>query len=337
VTGTTVEPPTIISQPESQTVTAGTNVTLTVEAGGTDLTYQWQHNGTNIAGATDSSLSLTNVQQTDAGTYTVIVTNPGGSTTTDPIVLTVTDSARLPVILIAPQSQGVELGTDVVMSVVATNGTLTYQWRYYGHNIEGATSTSLFLTSVQFTNAGIFDVVVSNEYGSIVSPAATLSVRPWLSSHYADNQLTLTWPGPFTLQEAPECTGPYTDIISATVPYVVDVRLASRKFFRLAPIEFDLTITYLAGGEASLSVTGPQGLVFVIQASPDQQYWTDIHTNTAPATFVDVVPGQGVQRFYRVVPSWSMVSITPGTAPASAAPGQPDPAATRRTTTHELQ
>ena len=175
VTGTTVEPPTIISQPESQSVTAGTNVTLTVEAGGTDLTYQWQHNGTNIAGATDSSLSLTNVQPTDAGTYTVIVTNPGGTTTTDPIVLTVTDSVPAPVIVSAVQSQTVTAGSDVSFTVVASGSDLTYQWQFNGSNLPGATGSTLNLTGVQLADAGSYTVLVTNPGGTVAS-TATLSV-----------------------------------------------------------------------------------------------------------------------------------------------------------------
>ena len=79
VTPVTVAPPVIISGPESQTVQVGSPVLFTVEASGQDLIYQWQHNGSNIAGATSSGLALANVQLTDAGTYTVVVSNAGGS------------------------------------------------------------------------------------------------------------------------------------------------------------------------------------------------------------------------------------------------------------------
>src|SRR6185369_7618598 len=68
--------PTITTQPASQTVTAGSNATFSVVASGTaPLTYQWLFNGTNISGATNSSLTLTNVQSANAGSYTVTVTN----------------------------------------------------------------------------------------------------------------------------------------------------------------------------------------------------------------------------------------------------------------------
>ncbi|HZQ45592.1 MAG TPA: immunoglobulin domain-containing protein [Verrucomicrobiae bacterium] len=69
----------ISKSPTSQTVRAGTNVTLQVNAFGTPpLAYQWQFNSNNLAGATGLALTLTNVQSANAGVYNVIVTNAYG-------------------------------------------------------------------------------------------------------------------------------------------------------------------------------------------------------------------------------------------------------------------
>lgn len=75
--------PVITTQPASQTVNAGANVTFTVVAAGSSLTYQWKKDGLNlaIAGATTATLTLNNVTSLDAGQYTVVVSNSGGSTT----------------------------------------------------------------------------------------------------------------------------------------------------------------------------------------------------------------------------------------------------------------
>jgi Reelin subrepeat B/Immunoglobulin domain len=68
--------PSILAQPASQTVPVGSNATFTVLAGGaTPLDYQWQCNGKDIPGATDASLTLTNLQVADSGNYRVVVTN----------------------------------------------------------------------------------------------------------------------------------------------------------------------------------------------------------------------------------------------------------------------
>ncbi len=86
----TTSAPFITTQPSSQTVTAGSNVTFSVAASGSGtLTYQWNFGGTAIAGATSSSVTLSNVSASNAGSYTVTVTNSLGSVTSNAATLTV--------------------------------------------------------------------------------------------------------------------------------------------------------------------------------------------------------------------------------------------------------
>jgi hypothetical protein len=83
-------PPFITAQPQSLLVTRGGSAAFDVTAGGTGpLAYQWRHNGTNLAGATGSSFSRTNVQAADAGHYSVFITNVAGNVTSADAVLTV--------------------------------------------------------------------------------------------------------------------------------------------------------------------------------------------------------------------------------------------------------
>jgi hypothetical protein len=75
--------PIITAEPQSQVGYWGKSVTFTVTAGGTEpLSYQWQWNGVPIAGATESSLILTNLEATNAGNYSVVVTDAYDNTTT---------------------------------------------------------------------------------------------------------------------------------------------------------------------------------------------------------------------------------------------------------------
>jgi len=68
----------------------GTSVTFSVEATGRGpLKYQWHRNGTDIPGATQPTYTIPLVQVSDAGSYTVAVSNDGGTTPSDVAVLTV--------------------------------------------------------------------------------------------------------------------------------------------------------------------------------------------------------------------------------------------------------
>jgi sugar lactone lactonase YvrE len=83
--------PMIATQPASQSVQTGASVNFSVTASALPSpTYQWNFNGTVIGGATVSTFSLTNVRASDAGDYTVVVTNAVGSTTSSKASLTVT-------------------------------------------------------------------------------------------------------------------------------------------------------------------------------------------------------------------------------------------------------
>lgn len=76
--------PAITLQPKTQTVSGGTNVTFNVLAeAATPISYQWQHLGTNLPGATNATLTLTKVTPSHEGTYQVVVSATGGSTTSD--------------------------------------------------------------------------------------------------------------------------------------------------------------------------------------------------------------------------------------------------------------
>lgn len=84
------EAPSIITQPQSQTVGLGVNATFTAGAAGTaPLNYRWRFNGTNLSGEINSSFTRTNVQTADAGNYSVVVTNSVNSVTSAVATLTV--------------------------------------------------------------------------------------------------------------------------------------------------------------------------------------------------------------------------------------------------------
>jgi hypothetical protein len=88
---TVVSPLVITQQPTNQVVAVGSTASFSITASGTPpVSYQWSLNGTNLSGATNTSLVLSNVQPGQAGTYAVLVTNRFGSILSSNAVLTVT-------------------------------------------------------------------------------------------------------------------------------------------------------------------------------------------------------------------------------------------------------
>jgi hypothetical protein len=172
--------PAITTQPASQTVNSGANVTFAVSATGTaPLSYQWMKGGANISGATTASLTLSSVTTASAGSYTVQVSNSSGSVTSAAATLTVNAVAGAPSITTQPASQTVTVGANVTFTVAATGtAPLSYQWMLNSANISGATTATLTRSSVTTANAGSYTVLVSNSAGSVTSAAAVLTVNP---------------------------------------------------------------------------------------------------------------------------------------------------------------
>ena len=88
-------PPAITAQPQSQTVSQGSNVTLTVAATGTPVpSYQWRTNTINFPGQISGSLTVSNFQSAKAGNYDVVVANTAGSVTSSVATLYLNSPAR---------------------------------------------------------------------------------------------------------------------------------------------------------------------------------------------------------------------------------------------------
>jgi len=188
VTLTVNNPPSITLQPTGATQCAGTNVTFSVTALGSGLTYQWRKNGTNIPGATGTSYILSNITIGDAGNYDVVITGTCGTLTSSVATLTVNTP---PSITDQPDNLTACEGTNAVFSVTAVGTGLTYQWRKNGANIGGATNPVLTLTGITPVSAGNYDVVISGTCGNITSNTAILTValNPAITDHPDDQQV----------------------------------------------------------------------------------------------------------------------------------------------------
>ena len=132
----------ITNQPKSVVVHAHDIASFSVAASGTvPLSYQWSLNGTKIAGATSSSLTISNVVQTNLGTYAAVVTNAFGSATSSNAML-----SMYPFIATAFTGAVTYWGKAATFSVQAWGtGPLDYQWYQDGVAIQNATNQTLTL------------------------------------------------------------------------------------------------------------------------------------------------------------------------------------------------
>jgi hypothetical protein len=172
--------PTISTQPVSLTVTQGNAATFSVVASGTSLSFQWMKNGAVILGATSASYTISSTALSDAGLYSVLVSNSAGSVTSTAVSLTVNALIVAPSITTQPLSQSVTEGSPATFSVVASGTSPNYQWMKSGAAIAGATSSSFTLATTALTDAATYSVVVSNSAGSVTSSGATLTVNSTL-------------------------------------------------------------------------------------------------------------------------------------------------------------
>jgi uncharacterized delta-60 repeat protein len=173
-------PISIRAQPTNLAVVQGSTATLSVSAASTaPLSYQWFFNtDTALANATNASLTLTNVQLSDSGGYSVRVTNFLGAVTSSVASLTV---GLPPAITQQPQPTNILVGATFTLSVTASKPK-GYQWFFDGNplgdggRVSGATSATLTITNAQVSDTGPYRVVVTNSYASVTSSLATVIV-----------------------------------------------------------------------------------------------------------------------------------------------------------------
>lgn len=174
-TVTVVSPPTITFQPVGGTVTVKTAYTLSVVASGSGITYQWAKDGVNISGATGPVYNIGFAQATDAGSYTVTVTNAAGTVTSNAAAIAVVAEGA-PVITAQPLNQVAAVGGSAAFGVDATGAPPpTYQWNKGGTAISGATNAVYVLNPVQDADYGVYTVTLTNSVGTTTSNPAVLS------------------------------------------------------------------------------------------------------------------------------------------------------------------
>ena len=197
--------PVITSQPVSRVAGVSNNVFFTVAATGAPaVSYQWYFFNTPLSVAsnltsTAATLVLSNVS-IENGFYHVVISNSLGRATSAVVSLTLTNAAGFvflpsatnsagieitnsaPFLTLAPTNQSVLTNRTVLFTVEALGATpLAYQWRFNSNALdvlihETATNATLVLNNVAVTHGGFYDVVVTNDFGSVTSAPVRLTV-----------------------------------------------------------------------------------------------------------------------------------------------------------------
>jgi hypothetical protein len=185
--------PAILTQPQSRPAVPGGSAGFAVAAvGTTNLYYQWQFDGAGIAGASNSSFTVSNAQPMAVGDYSVIVSNIVNVVTSAPAALTLQST---PFIFGQPASQSVNVGQSARFSVSAGGvAPLSYQWFLNGGAVAKASASTLAVPATKFASEGSYAVVVSNPLGSVTSTPAYLTVnettKPTLAVTHPSGNIT---------------------------------------------------------------------------------------------------------------------------------------------------
>jgi hypothetical protein len=200
-----VTAPTILTNPQSATASAGASAALWVEASGTSpLVYQWSFNGSPLPGANGSLLFIADMEAPEAGSYTVTVSNSAGSAPSAAAVLSLASAGTgTPASFTEqPASQTISGGSTVVfhastgtaaagatpspvhaaspnstgLAVRAVSTGVTYQWFLNGVAIPGATDSTYVVHNATAADDGTYTCLATSAAGTVESAPATLLV-----------------------------------------------------------------------------------------------------------------------------------------------------------------
>jgi hypothetical protein len=201
--------PAITTQPSSIVACAGTStnlsVVVTTATGVTD--YQWQHSGTNLPGATTSTLALPSLGPDTYGTYAVLVDDGAYQT----ISSNATVLPSLPSILSQPVSRTALQGSTLspAFSVIASTCSQVTNYQWYSNNvvIAGRTNTTLSITNAQAGSFTSYKVTVSDGFNPVLTSSVvqlTHPVAPAVANAIIGGSLSMTFASEFGLSYVTE-------------------------------------------------------------------------------------------------------------------------------------
>jgi len=187
----TVQPVTATVQTTATAYDLGQTATLAATVVSVEPpTYQWQKDGTPLAGQTTATLTLANLQATDAGSYAVVVTAGTNVITSAAVALTVQSVTAT----VQTAATAYERGqTATLTAAVVSAEPPAYQWQKTGTDLPGQTMASLILADLKLADCGAYTVVVTAGATTATSDAVTLTVQDFAGQVLALNPFAY-WP-----------------------------------------------------------------------------------------------------------------------------------------------
>lgn len=189
VTLLVVTPPFIVDHPVDTLVNQGDPATLSINASGPLLTYQWWQNGLPVSGATGSSYTIPSMSLTTLGRYYCRVSNSAGTVTSR---FALAGIIGMPIITLPPYPVLAEAGSPIRMEIGADGSDLSYSWKLNGK----PAGTGAVLAAWPYTtkNSGVYVAEVKNSLRTTTSspteiktvtdmnPALDLAPLKWSTS-----------------------------------------------------------------------------------------------------------------------------------------------------------
>jgi hypothetical protein len=164
-------PPQIVKAPSSAVVEKGKSVTLTVQATGQNLHYVWAHDGEPFVNLDGATLTISNADFDDAGSYVAYVSDGKTMVAAPPAQVSVVGFTDQP-----PATSSVLVGKGLSLSAQLSVGNATYQWMKNGAALAGATNPTLTVSSVKSSDAAVYTLVARIGGITVTSDPAAVNV-----------------------------------------------------------------------------------------------------------------------------------------------------------------
>jgi alpha-tubulin suppressor-like RCC1 family protein len=172
-----IQAPVLRVHPRGGLFAPGSNVTLSIQVEHDEPhQIQWEHNGVPIPGANGPILNLPSLQAMQSGSYRANIQGASSHTVVSREAIVRADTLE-PVITIQPRDASPALGQRTQFQIEAVGREpLSYAWYHNGRWLPQATHASLILESMNLEAIGLYEVRVSNPFGSVLSDSAMLGL-----------------------------------------------------------------------------------------------------------------------------------------------------------------